>query len=35
MKKFKVITRVFMTYLVEAKDHDEARDIVHTGEIDV
>jgi len=35
MKKFKVITNVDMTYLVEAKDHDEARDIVITGEIDV
>ena len=35
MKKFKVMTNVDMTYLVEAKDHDEARDIVITGEIDV
>ena len=35
MKKFKVITNVAMTYLVEAKDHDEARDIIHRGEIGV
>ena len=35
MKKFKVITNVDMTYLVEAKDHDEAQDIIHRGEIDV
>ena len=35
MKKFKVITNVDMIYLVEAKDHDEARDIIYTGEVDV